>query len=62
MSDRNRQRIEVALLALAFGMGGGWAAFELRLGNLEEKVVRIDQRVTAMYCAQVRQDLREACR
>lgn len=62
MTDKNRQRLEIGLLALVFGMGGGWAAYEMRLGQLEEKVERIDQRVAAIYCSSVPEAQRTACR
>lgn len=62
MSDKTRQRIEIGLIALAFGMGGGWAAFQFKLSSLSEKVERIDSRVTAMYCASVPEAQRAACR
>lgn len=62
MTDKHRQRIEIAILALAFGAGGGWAAFQLKLSTLAERVERIDARVTAMYCASVPTSVRDACR
>jgi hypothetical protein len=58
----NRQRIEVALLALLFGAGAGWGAFQWQLGNLDSRLTRIEERVTAIYCAQVTPNIREACR
>lgn len=62
MTDKGRQRLEIAVLALVFGMGGGWAAFQMRLGLLEERLTRIESRVTAIYCAQVPAHVRDACR
>lgn len=62
MTDRNRQRIEIALLALVFGLGGGWAAFEMRLGNLEAKVDVIADRVQDIYCSTIPETQRAGCR
>lgn len=62
MTDRNRQRTEIALLALVFGMGGGWAAFQLKLATLAEQVDRIDARVSAMYCNTVPEAIRAGCK
>lgn len=62
MSERTRQRIEVGLLSLLFGAGAGWGAFQWQLSALAEQVMRIDTRVTAMYCAQIPEPQRAACR
>jgi hypothetical protein len=62
MTLQNKQRIEIALLALAFGIGGGWAAFQFKLNDLSAKVQRIDERVTAIYCASIPENQRAACR
>lgn len=62
MTDRTRVRIEVALLAAIFGGGAGWGAIQIRMGNLEATVARIDTRVTAMYCSTIPEPQRAACR
>jgi hypothetical protein len=62
MTDKARLRIEVGIIALLFGAGAGWGAFQWQLNDLAQQVKRIDQRVAAMYCAQVAAPLREACR
>jgi hypothetical protein len=62
MTLQNKQRIEIALLALAFGIGGGWAAFQFKLNDLSAKVQRIDERVAAMYCSTLPADRQAACR
>jgi hypothetical protein len=62
MTDKSRQRIEVALLALLFGAGAGWGAFQWQLSSLAAQVQRIDQRVAAMYCSTVPEPQRAACR
>lgn len=62
MSDKAKQRIEVGIIALLFGAGAGWGAFQWQLSSLQSQVKRIDERVAAMYCAQVAPSIREACR
>lgn len=62
MTDKLKVRVEVALIALVFGGGAGWGAIQLRMGNLEATVARIDQRVTAMYCSSIPEPQRAACR
>jgi hypothetical protein len=51
MTDRNRQRLEFAILAALFGAGAGWGAFQWQLSDLYAKVDRIDKRVSEWYCA-----------
>jgi hypothetical protein len=62
MTDKARLRIEVGIIALLFGAGAGWGAFQLQLSTLAKQVERIDQRVTAMYCSSVAESQRAACR
>lgn len=61
MTDRARQRFEVAALAIIFGAGSGWAGMELKLTAISQKVDRIDARVSAIYCGQVPPDRRAGC-
>lgn len=62
MSTQTRQRVEVALLALLFGAGAGWGAFQWQLSDLAAQVKRIDERVTAIYCSTLPTDKQAACR
>ena len=62
MSDKTRLRIEISILALAFGAGGGWAAFNWKLSALERDMSEIKTRVAAMYCASIPEPQRAACR
>jgi len=69
MTDKTRQRIEVAALAVAFGAGSGWGAFQVkfasfdaRLAVFETQLTRIDVRVADIYCAQVPVEKRAGCR
>lgn len=62
MTDRSRQRVEVALLALLFGAGAGWGAFQWQLSHLDRRMSLIEERVTAIYCASVPDPIRGACR
>lgn len=62
MTDKVRVRIEVSILALAFGAGGGWAAFQWQLSSLAADVKEVKTRVAAMYCSQVPVAQRDACR
>ena len=54
--------MEVALLALLFGAGAGWGAFQWQLSHLDQRMTRIEERVTAIYCASVPDPIRGACR
>lgn len=62
MTDKARLRIEVGIIALLFGAGAGWGAFQLQLSTLSARVQRIDERVTAMYCSTLPSDKQAACR
>lgn len=62
MTDKNKQRIEYALIAILFGAGAGWGAFQWQLGDLSRRLSLIEQRVTAIYCMQVSPEIREGCR
>lgn len=62
MTDKARLRIEVSILALLFGAGAGWGAFQWQLNDLSAQVRRIDERVTAIYCASIPENQRAACR
>jgi hypothetical protein len=62
MTDRTRLRLEVGLIALLFGAGAGWGAFQWQLNDLSAQVKRIDERVTAIYCASIPEAQRAACR
>ena len=50
MTDRGRQRIEIAILAIAFGAGGGWGAFQFKLSALESRMANIELRVQDIFC------------
>lgn len=62
MTERTRNRIEYALIALLFGAGAGWGAFQMQLGELSRRLVSIEERVTALYCIQVPEPIRKACK
>lgn len=69
MTDRTRQRIEVAALAIAFGAGSGWGTFQLKFADLDARLTtfgaqltRIETRVADIYCAQVPEEKRPGCR
>jgi hypothetical protein len=62
MTDKARQRLEVGIIALLFGAGAGWGAFQFQLGDLNRRLTRIEDRVTAIYCASVAESQRAACR
>ncbi len=62
MTQQTRQRIEVALLAIAFGAGGGWAAFQWQLNALAADMREVKARVAAMYCAGLPADKQPGCR
>lgn len=69
MTDKARIRIEVACLAVVFGGGAGWGAFQAKFNSFEvaqseqtQKIDRIDQRVAEMYCATLPPEKRPGCR
>lgn len=62
MTERNRNRLEYAVIALLFGAGAGWGAFQWQLGDLNRRLSNIEERVTAIYCAQVQPSIRDGCR
>lgn len=69
MTDKNRQRLEIAAVAIIFGAGSGWGAFITGFSGLVQKVDRIEQattivgqRVAEMYCSQVPETQRAGCR
>lgn len=57
-----KKLIPWAALITAFSVGTAWATVEWKVGEMERQLDRIDARVTALYCAQVPSNLREACR
>lgn len=62
MTDRTRHRIEYGLLAIIFGAGAGWGAYQIQLREMDNRLSLIEERVTAIYCASVPEPIREACR
>lgn len=62
MSQTTKQRLEIALLALLFGAGAGWGAFQWQLAYLDTRLSRIEARLTDVYCATVPESSRAGCR
>lgn len=69
MTDRTRVRLEVTALAILFGAGSGWGAFQVELSNFKAQLsefstqlTRIDTRIAEMYCASVPTQKRAGCR
>lgn len=69
MTEKAKQRLELGLMALAFGVGGGWATYQAKQSQLERDIAalraevhQIGVRVNAIYCAQIEdRALREGC-
>jgi hypothetical protein len=61
MTDKTRHRIEYGLIAIIFGAGAGWGAYQMQLAELDRRLGRIEDRVTAIYCQQVPEQIRGAC-
>ena len=62
MPDKYKTRIEIGVLALVFGAGGGWATYEVKLSALEQRLENIELRVQDIYCATVPEEKRAGCR
>lgn len=69
MTDKTKARIEIAAIAIVFGAGSGWGAFQVKFSNFQAQLsafstqlTRIDARIAEMYCASVPVDKRAGCR
>lgn len=54
--------ISLAALATIFGAGAAWGVTNARLASLEQRIERIDTRVSAIYCQQVPVTIKDGCR
>lgn len=62
MTDKTKNRVEIALIAAIVSVVSAFSVTQYRVGQLEEDVKEIRERVTAIYCSSVTEPQRGACR